>query len=164
MKKFGKVLIVDQRKSETEALKKELVRHGFEVMTAQNSKDGMKKAWKERPDLMVFQAKTQSKKDAVEICRNYKTEDKQFKYVPILMMIEGEDYIANSLFENPRWSPLEAFDSKPEKVKTVISAVEKAINDSLENTFVILPGYYKEEKDESTQGAHYENNLSHKSA
>lgn len=159
-----KVLIVDHRAKETESLKEALGRKAYGVVTAKNAADGMKKAEKECPDIIVLETKSQGQGNAIEVCHSYRKEDSKFRHIPILMTIERDDYIANSLFENPRWSPFEALENKPENVKELISSVENILNKTLKNTFIVLFGYYKEEKDAVALRMMHERRLTKKSA
>lgn len=164
METKGKVLIVENRGEKAAMLKNALLKKAYWAITAENAAEGMKKAEKECPDIFILDAKLQKDGDAVEACRSYRKEDSKFRHVPILMMIDREDYAANSLFENPRWSPFESLDGKPDSVKSMIDDVEEIVNKTLKDTFVILFGYYKEDKDEAAQNAKHAAHASKKSA
>lgn len=164
MKTKGTVLIVDHRDKETQALKKALEKQDFDVVESGEMADAVKIAGKISADVIVIHSKLEKHGGAVEVCRNYRREESKFRHVPILMMIDREDYAANSLFENPRWSPFEAIDGKPAQVKTILKSVEKTLNETLKDTFVILLGYYKEDKEASLSYAAHDGHSSKKSA
>lgn len=82
-----KVLIVDDEPSIVTLLEYNLKQAGFEVVTASDGEEGMKKAIFEQPDLMILDLML-PKMDGIEVCKQLR---QQKIMVPILMLTAKDD-------------------------------------------------------------------------
>lgn len=82
-----KVLVVDDEPSIVTLLQYNLEQAGFEVITANDGEEGMKKAIREQPDLMILDLML-PKMDGIEVCKQLR---QQKMMTPILMLTAKDD-------------------------------------------------------------------------
>jgi CheY-like chemotaxis protein len=82
-----KLLVVDDEVAILEALQDILSVEGYEVLTAANGAEGLKRAGQERPDLILLDM-MMPVMDGQEMLRRLK-EDPQLKHTPVLVMSAG---------------------------------------------------------------------------
>ncbi|MBB5324516.1 two-component system alkaline phosphatase synthesis response regulator PhoP [Anoxybacillus tepidamans] len=82
-----KVLVVDDEPSIVTLLQYNLEQAGFEVITANDGEEGMKKAIREQPDLMILDLML-PKMDGIEVCKQLRL---QKMMTPILMLTAKDD-------------------------------------------------------------------------
>ncbi|MBS2771973.1 response regulator transcription factor [Anoxybacillus rupiensis] len=82
-----KVLVVDDEPSIVTLLQYNLEQAGFEVITANDGEEGMKKAVREQPDLMILDLML-PKMDGIEVCKQLR---QQKIMLPILMLTAKDD-------------------------------------------------------------------------
>jgi two-component system alkaline phosphatase synthesis response regulator PhoP len=82
-----KVLVVDDEQSIVTLLQYNLEQAGFEVITANDGEEGMKKALDEQPDLMILDLML-PKMDGMEVCKQLR---QQKMMIPILMLTAKDD-------------------------------------------------------------------------
>ncbi len=82
-----KVLVVDDEQSIVTLLQYNLEQAGFEVITANDGEEGMKKALDEQPDLMILDLML-PKMDGMEVCKQLR---QQKMMTPILMLTAKDD-------------------------------------------------------------------------
>ena len=71
MAKNSKILVVDDDADTLTVLTDLLIEHGYDVVTAANGVEGLKKAKKEKPDLALVDTRL-PKMDGYEVCRQIK--------------------------------------------------------------------------------------------
>ncbi|MCZ0754874.1 response regulator transcription factor [Anoxybacillus sp. J5B_2022] len=82
-----KVLVVDDEPSIVTLLQYNLEQAGFEVITASDGEEGMQKAIREQPDLMILDLML-PKMDGIEVCKQLR---QQKMMLPILMLTAKDD-------------------------------------------------------------------------
>lgn len=80
----GKLLIVDDDKDFVTALSARLESRGFVVVKAFDGKEGLEKAYTEKPDAIVLDV-TMPEMNGFDICKKLKT-DENYKTVPVIML------------------------------------------------------------------------------
>ena len=87
MQRRAKILLVDDDVDLVEATKTVLEANSFEVITAYNGEDGLKKVVEERPDLIILDV-IMPGRHGFEICKELKTDPKYhfFAHIPVLML------------------------------------------------------------------------------
>lgn len=76
-----KILIIDDDKKISTMMKRGLIYEGYEVSTAENGKEGLRKVLEDAPDLIVLDVMMPGI-DGLEVCRRLRIEDT----IPILMV------------------------------------------------------------------------------
>ncbi|MCK4649339.1 response regulator [bacterium] len=79
-----KILVVDNEPEFLKALSVSLKASGYEVLTAQNGQEGLKKAHTSNPDLIILDI-LMPRMDGYELCRLLKF-DQRYKAIPIIML------------------------------------------------------------------------------
>lgn len=86
-----KILIVDDEPDILEFLKYNLLKEGFEVLTACDGEEGLRVAEAEKPDLIVLDI-MMPKMDGVEICRNIRSNPSLKNTLVAFLTAREEDY------------------------------------------------------------------------
>jgi two-component system alkaline phosphatase synthesis response regulator PhoP len=86
-----KILIVDDEPDILEFLEYNLKKEGYQVITAPNGEEGIKKAEAESPDLIVLDI-MMPKMDGVEVCRNLRSKPEFDKTIIAFLTAREEDY------------------------------------------------------------------------
>lgn len=86
-----KILIVDDELDILEFLQYNLVREGYEVLTASNGEEGIKIAEREHPQLVILDI-MMPKMDGVEVCRHLRAKPEFDKTLIAFLTAREEDY------------------------------------------------------------------------
>ncbi len=78
-----KILLVDDEQDMVYAVKMQLEAEGFSVLTAKDGQEGLDKARKENPDLVILDLML-PKIDGYKVCRMLKFDEK-YKKIPIII-------------------------------------------------------------------------------
>lgn len=78
-----KILLVDDEQDMVYAVKMQLEASGFKVLTAQDGQEGLDKARKENPDLIILDLML-PRIDGYKICRMLKFDEK-YKNIPVII-------------------------------------------------------------------------------
>ena len=81
---MAKILLVDDEPDFVETVEFFLRGSGYEVFVANNGKEGLERAEREKPDLILMDV-MMPEMDGLEACRHLKT-DPSLKSVPIIML------------------------------------------------------------------------------
>lgn len=84
MSEEKKILVVEDDLVTQRVLSARLEINGYEVITAQDGEEGLKKARKENPDLLILDL-MMPKMTGYEVCRMLKFDDK-YKNTPIIVL------------------------------------------------------------------------------
>lgn len=86
-----KILVVDDEPDILEILSYNLKKEGFTVFTANNGEEGLKKAEKEKPDLIILDI-MMPQMDGVEVCRNIRSRKEFDTTLIAFLTAREEDY------------------------------------------------------------------------
>ncbi len=86
-----KILIVDDELDILEFLQYNLVKEGFDVLTASNGEEGIKIAEREHPQLVILDI-MMPKMDGVEVCRHLRAKPEFDKTLIAFLTAREEDY------------------------------------------------------------------------
>ncbi|MDO8729870.1 MAG: response regulator transcription factor [Candidatus Omnitrophota bacterium] len=84
MKPRHKILLVEDEKNIAKVVLYNLEREGYQVITARDGEEGLAKARKELPDLVILDLML-PKTDGLEVCRQLKSDPKTAR-IPIIML------------------------------------------------------------------------------
>lgn len=117
-----RILLVDDETDLVETVKFRLESNNYEVLTAYNGQEGLDKARKEKPDLIILDLML-PKIDGYKVCRMLKFDEK-YKNIPIILFTARAQDSDKKLGEEVG---ADAYISKPfepaallEKVKTLL--------------------------------------------
>jgi len=110
MQRQAKILLVDDDPDFVEATKTVLEGKSYQVVTAYNGDDGLKKVVEERPDLIILDV-VMPGKDGFAVCKELKTDPRYyfFSKIPVLMLTVYPDDR-----DKPRLSLLEGMTMEAE--------------------------------------------------
>lgn len=86
-----KILVVDDEPDILEFLRYNLVKEGYDVSTASNGEEGIKKAEAEKPNLIILDI-MMPKMDGVEVCRYLRNKPEFDRTVITFLTAREEDY------------------------------------------------------------------------
>jgi DNA-binding response OmpR family regulator len=123
-----KILIIDDDKDYSEALKIVLENYGFAVDHVPNIQDGRKALEAGRPDLIILDVMMDKHTDGFDLCYSLK-HDEACKQIPILMVTAVTDKTGFKFSPETDGEYLQADDyvSKPIPVPELLSRVKKLI-------------------------------------
>lgn len=86
-----KILVVDDEPDILDFLRYNLVKEGYNVVTASNGEEGVMMAQQEKPGLVILDI-MMPKMDGVEVCRNLRSKPEFDKTLIIFLTAREEDY------------------------------------------------------------------------
>lgn len=86
-----KILVVDDEPDILDFLRYNLVKEGYNVVTASNGEEGVMMAQEEKPDLVILDI-MMPKMDGVEVCRNLRSKPEFDRTLIIFLTAREEDY------------------------------------------------------------------------
>ena len=131
MTTLKKILVIDDEKDMVDAIKDFLEENNqFEVMTAYDGHQGLEKARKEGPDLVVLDLML-PKIDGHKVCALLK-KDARFSGIPILILTAKAHHDDEKL----AWeSGADAYVTKPFEPQSLIIKIENLIHNRTETKF-----------------------------
>ena len=132
-KKDIKILLVDDEPDILEIVGYNLSNEGYKVITAENGVEGVKKAKKEKPQLIILDV-MMPEMDGIEACEQIRTIPDLKDVVITFLTARGEDYSQVAGFD----AGADDYITKPIKPKVLVSKVK-----------ALLRRYKEEDKEEN---------------
>ncbi len=121
-----KILIIDDDPDIVEAMKVVLESKSYQVSSAKNGEEGLKKVKLEKPNLIILDVMMEAADKGFEVARVLKN-DKNYEHIPILMLTAIKERTGLD-FKNEAgdqvWLPVDDYLDKPLKPEELISKVE----------------------------------------
>ena len=114
-----KTLIVDDEPDILELVEYNLAKEGYEVHTAENGQEGLKKAKKVRPDLVLLDV-MMPQMDGMETCMELRNNDQLEHTVIAFLTARGEDYSQIAGFD----AGADDYITKPIKPRVLLSRIK----------------------------------------
>ena len=133
--KQSKILIVDDDENIVEAMKVVLESKDYEVVTAHDGEEGMKRVQDSKPDLGILDVMMSSMTDGFKVSRKLKS-DPQTAHIPILMITaihrEMDDkftrgFVRYSPETDDDYLPVDEFLDKPVQPSDLLERVGKLL-------------------------------------
>ena len=118
-KKNIKILLVDDEPDILEIVAYNLTSEGYQVITAENGAIGVKKAKKEKPQLIILDA-MMPEMDGIEACEHIRKLPELNETIITFLTARGEDYSQLAGFE----AGADDYITKPIKPKVLVSKVK----------------------------------------
>ncbi|SEP95654.1 two-component system, OmpR family, alkaline phosphatase synthesis response regulator PhoP [Hyunsoonleella jejuensis] len=118
-KKDIKILLVDDEPDILEIVGYNLSNEGYQVITAENGVEAVKKAKKERPQLIILDV-MMPEMDGIEACENIRKHPELKDVVITFLTARGEDYSQVAGFD----AGADDYITKPIKPKVLVSKVK----------------------------------------
>lgn len=114
-----KILLVDDEPDVLEFLGYNLKKEGFQVFTASNGKQGIRKAFETKPHLIILDV-MMPRLDGMETCREIRQIPELSRVLIVFLTARGEDYSQIAGFE----AGADDYVAKPVKPKVLISRIQ----------------------------------------
>src|SRR4030042_2863797 len=121
----GRILLIDDDPDFLEMHSTILKNHGYEILTATSSKEGLERVRTEMPDLIILDLIMEKHDAGFAFSKTLKT-DPLFKKIPIIMVtsvaqVTGYSF---SMKEDGYWMKTDEFLEKPVEPQKLIETVE----------------------------------------
>ena len=123
-----KVLMIDDDPEFVEAISNLLDAKGYDVYTASNGKDGVKKAKAENPDIILLDVMMTTKNEGFNVARELH-DDQTLQSTPIIIMtgIRREMNLPFGFEPDETWLPVKQVLEKPVKPEVLLTAISEHI-------------------------------------
>ena len=121
-KKDIRILLVDDEPDVIEIIKYNLAQEGYNVTTASNGKEALKKAKKETPNLIIMDV-MMPKMDGIEACEQLRNDITFNDTIIVFLTARGEDYSHVAAFD----AGADDYVTKPIKPKIIVSKVKSLL-------------------------------------
>ncbi|RLE13780.1 response regulator [Candidatus Aerophobetes bacterium] len=123
-----KVLIVDDEVDFVEINKAALENKGYQVISAYNGEEGVKKALEEKPDIVILDVMMTTKTEGFDVARELR-KHKEMQDTPIIMLtaIRERMDIKWKIQPDKEWLPVTEFLEKPVPPDKLIEKVEEML-------------------------------------
>ena len=123
-----KVLMIDDDQEFVEAITNVLDAKGYDVVSANDGKDGVAKAKKERPDIILLDVMMTTKSEGFDVAREM-SKDPNLKGTPVVMLtgIRREMNLPFGFEPDEDWLPVKAVLEKPVKPEVLLKTIEENI-------------------------------------
>lgn len=129
-----KILVIDDDPDLVESIKIALEANGFQVETAENGTEGLKKIKAAAPDLIVMDVMMDTITEGFQLSQKLKNPDPKSEYkaytqIPILMLtgISQKMNMTFSPAKDEDFLPVEAFVEKPVKLDSLINKIKQML-------------------------------------
>ena len=129
-----RVLLVDDEVDFVEINKAALESKGYEVIPAYTGKEGLEKALKEKPDIIILDVMMTTKTEGFDVARELR-KHKEMKDVPIIMLtaIRERMDIKWEIQPDEEWLPVTEFLEKPVPPDKLVEKVEEMLKKEKNN-------------------------------
>lgn len=123
-----KVLMIDDDPEFVEAITNILDAKGYDVVSANDGKDGVAKAKQEKPDIILLDVMMTTKSEGFDVAREL-SKDANLKGTPVIMLtgVRKEMNLPFGFEPDADWLPVKAFLEKPVKPETLLKTIEENI-------------------------------------
>ena len=118
-KKDIKILLVDDEPDVIEIIKYNLIQEGYQVKTASNGEQALKKAKKQTPNLIIMDV-MMPVMDGIEACEQLRKDSKFNDTIIMFLTARGEDYSYMAAFD----AGADDYVTKPIKPRIIVSKVK----------------------------------------
>lgn len=123
------VLIADDDPDIVEAMKTVLEASGFDVLTAPNGQECLRKLRESKPDVLILDVMMTTETEGFHVAYEIRN-DPQLRHIPVLMLtaIEQKTGMSFSPEEDEDYLPVEDFVSKPVEPEELVERVRALVD------------------------------------
>jgi CheY-like chemotaxis protein len=123
-----KVLMIDDDREFIDAITNILDAKGYDVVSATDGKDGVAKAKKENPDIILLDVMMTTKSEGFDVARDLQ-KDAKLKSVPIILItgVRKEMSLPFGFEPDETWLPVKGVLEKPVKPDVLLRTIEENI-------------------------------------
>jgi CheY-like chemotaxis protein len=122
----GLILVVDDDPDFVEITRTVLEKEGYEVISAPNGSQGLARAHREHPDLIVLDVMMSSVLDGVDLSQTLR-DDAELKLIPLIMASSIAQSEHADQFPTDEYNHVDAWLSKPVQPQELLKQVRKLI-------------------------------------
>ena len=128
MEKGLKVVVVDDDKDYLFTMETFLKRNDFEVVTADNGKDGIDLIKNQRPDVVLLDVMMETLFSGYEVCKAVRS-DPEFEFIPIVGIsgMGGELGVKYEQYRDDKYFTPDVFVEKPVDKELLMDIISQAI-------------------------------------
>jgi len=126
----GRILIVDDDTDLIEAMAIVLRGRGYDVSSATNADDAVKRLAEQKADLIILDVMMKVPQEGFALSRKLK-KDPAYKQIPILMLTAVKEKTGIDFADaagDEEWLPVEAFLDKPVKSEVLLAKVQSLLS------------------------------------
>ena len=129
---MAKVLIIDDDVEFQQAIELVLEKNDFEVASAYDPEEGLKKVADENPDMVILDVLMPSDFDGFDVARKIR-KDLGLRELPILLLtaVHTEKEIPYRFGPHEEWLPVDYFMDKPVDPDVLVEKVKELLNISV---------------------------------
>jgi len=122
------ILLIDDDSDLVEMNRAYLGQNGYNVLCAYNGSDGLLKAQKGKPDLIVLDVMMTEVGEGFEVARELK-KDERTKLIPIIMLtsVNQEHGFNLTIGTDQTWNPVDCFVEKPFGPKELMAKIQELL-------------------------------------
>jgi DNA-binding response OmpR family regulator len=126
---MSKILMIDDDKDLQEATRIVLEKHNFEVVSAYDPEDGLKKVQSERPDLVILDVLMPNDYEGFKVAREIR-EKLNMRKLPIILLtaVHSEKKVPYRFAPHEEWLPVDFFFDKPVKPDVLVTKINEMLN------------------------------------
>ena len=124
-----KILMIDDDKDLQEMTRLVLEKNGFEVLSAYNPEEGLRKVQSENPDLVILDVLMPSDFEGFEVARKIR-EDLKLLKLPVILLtaVHGEKKVPYRFAPHEQWLPVDYFFDKPVQPDVLVTKIKEFLN------------------------------------
>jgi DNA-binding response OmpR family regulator len=126
---MAKVLIIDGDTDFQQATQLVLKKHDFEVVSAYDPEEGIRKVQDENPDLIILDVIMPSDLEGFDVARKIR-ENLRLRELPILLLtaVHTEKEVPYRFGPHEEWLPVDYFMDKPVDPDVLVAKVKELLN------------------------------------
>ncbi len=121
----NRILVVDDEENILKALTDLLTANGYEVDTAQDGHEGIQKAYKTKPDLILLDI-MMPKVSGIELLKKIKSSEKTAA-VPIIILSAKSDL---DTLNDAMWNYADKYITKPYDAEELLASIKASLTDA----------------------------------
>jgi DNA-binding response OmpR family regulator len=118
-----KILVVDDEENILKTISDLLLANGYEVMTAKDGKEGIEKAHKGNPDLILLDI-MMPKISGLELLKKIKSSERS-AHIPIIILSAKSDL---DTLNEAMWNYAEKYITKPYDPEELLTSIKSSLN------------------------------------
>ncbi|MBA7699013.1 Transcriptional regulatory protein AfsQ1 [subsurface metagenome] len=126
---MSKILIIDDDRDFQEVTRTILEKHDFNVASAYNPEEGIKKVQSEKPDLVILDVIMPSDFEGFEVARKIR-EELKMRELPIILLtaVHSEKKVPYRFGPHEDWLPIDYFLDKPVEPDVLVTKIKEFLN------------------------------------
>lgn len=124
----GRILIVDDDRPTVMIIERVLKKHGYDVSTAFDGKEGLRRAREEKPHLIISDV-MMPEMDGYEMCKELK-DDEKYCDIPVILLTAVASHVTSTRYSHADGMSTEADDyiAKPASAEEIVRSIKRLLS------------------------------------